>query len=134
MQQAEQNRTESVTGRAAREAAVALARKVAESEIYKEFEVASAAFRGDPAAQKLFQDYQRTNRENRLIISWSGRDKGFEDRFQRLEKQLFAHPTYARYMTAQEGLLVALKDLNDYLTGKLGFDFADLAKPAGGCC
>ena len=134
MQQAEQNQTESATGREAREAALALARKVAGSRIYKEFEAASAAFRGDPAAQKLFQDYQRATRENRLMISWSGRDKGFEDRFQRLEKQLLAHPTYARYMTAQEQLLVALKDLNDYLTRKLGFDFAALAKPAGGCC
>ena len=134
MQQAEQNQTESATGRAAREAAVALARKVAESSIYKEFEAASMAFRGDAEAQKVFRAYQNARRETQMIQGWGGRDKGFEDRFQRLEKQLLAHPTHRRYMAAQEELLVALKDLNDYLTGKLGFDFADLAKPAGGCC
>ena len=54
--------------------------------------------------------------------------------FDVVEKKLIAHPTYKRYMAAQEDLLIVLKDLNVYLTEKLGFDFADLTKPAGGCC
>jgi cell fate (sporulation/competence/biofilm development) regulator YlbF (YheA/YmcA/DUF963 family) len=134
MRQTEQNQTDSATGRAAREVALSLARKLAESKIYKEFEAASMAFRGDLMAQKLFRDYQSAQRETQRIQSWGGRNKAFEDRFQRLEKELLAHPMHRRYLASQEDLLVALKDLNDYLTDKLGFDFADLTKPAGGCC
>ena len=91
-------------------------------------------FEDDAEAQKLFRSYQNAQRETQMIRGWGGRDKGFEDRFQRLKKALFAHPTCKRYLASQESLLVALKDLNDYLTGKLGFDFADMTKPAGGCC
>jgi cell fate (sporulation/competence/biofilm development) regulator YlbF (YheA/YmcA/DUF963 family) len=134
MRQTEQNQTDNATVRAAQEAAQALARKVAESDVYKEFEAASMAFRADADAQKLFRVYQSARRDAQMKWSWSGSDKSFEGRFQGLEKKLIAHPTYRRYMAAQEDLLVALKDLNDYLTGKLGFDFADMTKPAGGCC
>ena len=134
MQQAKQTQTDSATGRAALQAAQALARKVAESDIYKEFEEASSAFRGDAAAQKLYRAYQSAQQEGRMMQSWGSRNKGIEERVQRLEKELISHPTYKRSMAAQEDLLVALKDLNDYLTGKLGFDFADMTKPAGGCC
>jgi len=134
MLQTEQKQRDSATSRAAREAAQALARTVADSAICKEFEAASIAFRGDAEAQKLFRAYQSAQREAQMMRSWGGRDQGFEDRFQRLEKTLIAHPTHKHYMAAQEDLLIALKDLNGYLTGKLGFDFADLTKPAGGCC
>jgi len=134
MRQAEKNETVSTTSRVALEAARALARKFAESEVFKEFEVASAAFRGDPEAQKLFRSYQSAQRETQMIRGWGGHDKGFEDRFQRLQTALFAHPTCKRYLASQESLLVALKDLNVYLTGKLGFDLAEMTKPAGGCC
>jgi len=130
----EQNQTGSATGRAALAAAQALARKVAESDIYKAFEAASTAFRGDAQAQKLYHDYLNAQRETQMIRKWGGRDKGFEGRFQRLEKELLVHPTCNRYLAAQEDLLVALRDVNEYLTGKLGFDFADMTKPAGGCC
>jgi len=134
MLQTEKNQTDSGTARAAREAAQALAREVADSAIYKEFEAAAVAFREDAEAQKLFREYQSAQRETQMMRSWGDSDKGSEDRFQRIEKKLIAHSTHKRYMAAQEGLLILLKDLNDYLTEKLGFDFADLTKPAGGCC
>lgn len=134
MRQTEANQAGSATAHAAREAAQNLARKLAESDVYKEFEAASTEFRSDAEAQKLFRSYQNAQRETQMIRGWGGRDKGFEDRFQNLEKALLAHPTCKRYLESQEGLLLALKDLNVYLTEKLGFDFADMTKPAGGCC
>ena len=134
MLQTEQHQTDSGTTRTAREAATALALKVADSAIYKEFEAASTSFREDAEALGLFREYQSAQRENQMMRSWGDRDNGLEDRLKRIEKKLAAHPTYKRYMAAQEAMLVAIKDLNGYLTEKLGFDFADLTKPAGGCC
>ncbi len=134
MLQTEQNLTDSAAARAAREAAQALARKVADSAIYKEFEAAAMAFREDAEAQKRFRAYQNAQRETQMMQSWGGSAGVSVYRFRRVEKELVAHPTYKRYMAAQEDLLIGLKDLNVYLTEKLGFDFADLTKPAGGCC
>jgi cell fate (sporulation/competence/biofilm development) regulator YlbF (YheA/YmcA/DUF963 family) len=134
MLQTEQHQTDSATARAAREAAKALALKVADSAIYKEFEAASTAFREDAQALGLFREYQSAQREAQMMRSWGDRDNGLEDRLRSLEKKLIAHPTHKRYIAAQEAMLVAIKDLNGYLTEKLGFDFADLTKPAGGCC
>ena len=92
MRQMEQNQTGSATGRPALAAAKALARKVAESDTYKAFETASTAFRGDAQAQKLYHDYLNAQRETQMIRGWGGRDKGYEDRFQRLEKELLVAP------------------------------------------
>ena len=70
MLQTEQNPTDSATARAAREAAQALARKVADSAIYKEFEAAAMAFREDAEAQKRFRAYQNAQRETQMMQSW----------------------------------------------------------------
>ena len=134
MLQTEQNPTDSAAAHAAREAAQALARKVADSAIYKEFEAAATAFREDAEAQKRFRAYQNAQRETQMMQSWSGSDGASVYRFRRVEKDLVTHPTYKRYLAAQEDMLIELRDLNAYLAEKLGFDFADLTKPAGGCC
>jgi cell fate (sporulation/competence/biofilm development) regulator YlbF (YheA/YmcA/DUF963 family) len=111
-----------------------LAGAVGISEPFLEFEAALNAFQSDEKARELLANYRKAENKLRSGWSWGGITEDEQERFSLLEKEMFADPVIKRYFASQESLVKELKDLNVYITGKLGFDFADLTKPAGGCC
>ncbi len=122
--------TQDVTA-AARE----LAGAIAETAAYREFEQASSALRNDEPARQLLQQFQQAQQFAQMSGGWGGADAANQQQeLQQLEQQVMNNPTLSRLFKAQEQLIAMLKELNEYMTECLGFDFAELTKPAGGCC
>ena len=116
-------------------AARELAGAIAETAAYREFEQASSALRNDEQARQLLQQFQQAQQFAQMSGGWGGANAANQQReFQQLEQQVINNPTLSRLFKAQEQMIAMLKELNEYMTERLGFDFAELTKPAGGCC
>ncbi len=116
-------------------AARELAGAIAETAAYREFEQASSALRSDEQARQLLQQFQQAQQFAQMAGGWGGADAANQQQeLQQLEQQVINNPTLSRLFKAQEQLIATLKELNEYMTERLGFDFAELTKPAGGCC
>ncbi|VAX28984.1 hypothetical protein MNBD_IGNAVI01-3078, partial [hydrothermal vent metagenome] len=51
-----------------------------------------------------------------------------------MEKEVKKNETLKNYFDSQESLTNLYKEINEYISGKLNFNFASLAKPASSCC
>ena len=111
-----------------------LALAIGESAPFRKYEETTENLRADKEAQRLLSEFQKAQQNLQMMQSWGGAtDKDFEQ-FEKLQTQLFANPILKEYFKAQEDLVTKLKELNVFISEKLGFDFANLTKPAGGCC
>ena len=116
-------------------AARAFAAGMAETSVYKEYEEAAQAFRKDHTAQSLLRRFQSAQQNAQRFAAWGGGtpNAGEEDP-QKLQAEVTANPVLSRYFSSQENLVGILKETDKYMTKILSFDFADLTRPAGGCC
>ena len=116
-------------------AARELAGAIAETAAYREYEQARTALHDDEAARELLQQFQQAQQFAQISGGWGGpAAAGGLGELERLERQVTQNATLARLFKAQEQLIATLKELNELMTERLGFDFAELTKPAGGCC
>ena len=113
-------------------AAQVFAAGVAETAEYKEYEAAAAAFRNNEEARTLLRRFQTATAQRRSMLGGGG--NGDEQDLDTLRAEVTANPVLARYFASQEELVNKLKEIDQYMTERLGFDFAELTKPAGGCC
>lgn len=101
---------------------------------YKRYIQSREVFRNDEKAKELLREYNSAMNEfNRK--SRSGTDV-YED-YQTVEilrERIEQNSTLKNYFDAQDRLTNLLRETNSYLTEKLGFNFASLAKPATSCC
>lgn len=116
------------------EAARGFARAIGESSQFRDYEQAVGIIREDTGARNLLTGYQEAQQTVRMLRSWAGGNSHHIEQFRELEAKVFQHPKLRRYLDTQEGLASMLQELNKSLREELGFDFARLAKPAGGCC
>jgi cell fate (sporulation/competence/biofilm development) regulator YlbF (YheA/YmcA/DUF963 family) len=116
------------------EAARKFGRTIGESKVYKNFEAAHQSLRGDQEAQQLLQQYQQSQQQLQMMQSWGGAQQDDIQRLEDMRKQMMENETLKEFFRAQDELVAQLKELNQFMTDKLGFDFADMTKPAGGCC
>lgn len=116
------------------EAARGFARAIGESSQFREHEKAARSIREDTSARTLLTEYQEAQQTLRMLQSWSGGSSHHNEQFRELEEKVFQHPKLRKYFDSQERLLSLIQELNTSLREDLGFDFARLAKPAGGCC
>ncbi len=100
---------------------------IAESPHFREYEEAAGDLREDTAARALLSEHQEAQQTIRMLSS-------HDAQFRELEEKVFQHPKLHRFLRSQEGLIALVQELNKTLREDLGFDFARLAKPAGGCC
>ena len=127
-------KTSNDAGSGTQEAAQRFARAIGESPQYRAYEVACEGVRQDAAALALLTEYREAQQTLRMMQSW---DSGGEDHtyhVQSLKEKVFSHPGLRRFFNSQEALLQMVQEVNLRLREKLGFDFAVLARPAGGCC
>lgn len=116
------------------DAARTLAGQIGTSEAYLRFESALHAFQKNEEARDLLVRYRRAERSAQLGFSLDSRQVGIQDEVSSLWEQVQKNPILKEYFEAQESLIKELQELNAYISARLGFDFAALAKPAGGCC
>lgn len=114
-------------------AARKLAETVAQGSVYKEFEQANELLEKDPEARDLLSQFEVAQQMAQMSASWGGENQN-EQNLAELQDKIARHTTLARFFKAQESLVGALKELDEYMTERLGFDFAEMTKPAGGCC
>lgn len=100
---------------------------LADTAEYKEYEAATDSFRNDNDARALLRRFQ-TAQQN---AQWRADNN---DDPETIQAEVMNNPILTRYFASQESLVTLLRSTNDYMAEKLGFDFADLTKPAGGCC
>ena len=115
-------------------AARGFARAIAASSQFREYEEAAGNISEDRAARTLLAEYQEAQQTVRMLQSWSGGNSSHNAQFRELEEKVFQHPKLRKYFENQERLVSLIQELNKSLREDLGFDFARLAKPAGGCC
>lgn len=116
------------------DAAKKFGRTIGESDVYKNFEAAHQSLRGDQEAQQLLQHYQQSQQQLQMMQSWGGANPDDIQRLEDIRKQMMENKTLKDFFGAQDELVAQLKELNQFMTDTLGFDFADMTKPAGGCC
>ena len=67
----------------------------------------------DGSGNDVFADYQKTEEKKNEVMQ---------------------NETLKNYFDSQESLTNLYKEINEYISGKLNFNFASLAKPASSCC
>ncbi len=111
-----------------------LARAIGESAPFRGYEKSAEQLRTDKEAQRLLSEFQKAQQQLQMMQSWGGATEKDFEQFEKRQEKLFSNPTLKEYFDSQEKLVAMLKELDVFITEKLGFDFANLTKPAGGCC
>jgi len=56
------------------------------------------------------------------------------DRYRAARERAMSHPTIISFAQAQQDATAFLPEVNEVISELLGWDFAQMAAPAGGCC
>lgn len=110
------------------------ARAIGESPQFQQYEGTTQRMRNDREAQRLLSELQEAEQTLQMTQSWGGASDEDTKRFEHLRESVLSNPTLKAHFEAQDNLVQTLKELNVFISDKVGFDFANLAKPAGGCC
>lgn len=104
------------------------------SEAYKNYLNARNEFRNDESAKEAAKLYNKMLNDYQKLARLSGISPDIEKKFEEAREIARQNPVLNKFFTAQENLLALYIELNNYLSEKLNFNFAALAKPKGGCC
>jgi cell fate (sporulation/competence/biofilm development) regulator YlbF (YheA/YmcA/DUF963 family) len=115
-------------------AAQAFGKAILNSEAYNNFIKARDQFRIDESAKEAARDYNSVLGDYRMLAQWGGITPEDEIKIEEARKKAMENCVLNDYYTTQENLIGFYQELNNYLSEKLKFNFAELASPAGGCC
>lgn len=115
-------------------AAQALGKAILNSEAYNNFIKARDQFRIDDSAKEASREYNTVISDYQNRAKWGGITPEDETKIVEARKKAMENIVLNDYYTSQENLISFYQELNEYLSEKLKFNFAGLAKPAGGCC
>jgi len=115
-------------------AAKSLGKVLLNSVPYKNFINAREKFRNDELAKKTAREYHSVVNNYQMKAKWGGITLEDENKIEEAQKIAMGNKVLNDYYTSQEELIKFYQELNDYISEKLKFNFAGLAKPAGGCC
>lgn len=115
-------------------AAQALGKAILNSEAYNNFIKARDQFRIDESAKEASREYNTVISDYQNRAKWGGITPEDENKIVEARKKAMENIVLNDYYTSQENLISFYQELNEYLSEKLKFNFAGLAKPAGGCC
>ena len=115
-------------------AAQALGKAILNSEAYNNFVKARDQFRIDESAKEASREYNTVISDYQNRARWGGITPEDETKIEEARKKAMENKVLGNYYTAQENLIGFYQELNGNLSEKLKFNFAGLAKPAGGCC
>ncbi len=116
------------------EAAHEFSLAILNSAAYKNYLQAREEFRNDESAKEAARIYNKALSDYQKIARWGGLTPEDERKFENAKNIARQNSTLNKFFSAQEDLIAFYVELNEYLSEKLKFNFAKLAKPAGGCC
>jgi len=111
-----------------------LGKTILESVEYKRYLDAREIFRRDEQAKLILREY------NMAMNEYNQKTRGGTDlyadyqKLENMEKEVKQNETLKNYFDSQDSLANFYKEINEYISGKLNFNFASLAKPASSCC
>jgi cell fate (sporulation/competence/biofilm development) regulator YlbF (YheA/YmcA/DUF963 family) len=112
----------------------ALAENLACSEPIVIYQDARARLDTDQEAQTLLNQLGRLQSEIRASQARGTVTQTDVERLRTLQREVQAHPTISNYASTQQAAVTHLREINQEISQLLGFDFAALARPSGGCC
>ncbi|MFW5801432.1 MAG: YlbF family regulator [Spirochaeta sp.] len=116
------------------DAADALAKQLTAGPTYTAFQAQVDALRADQEALAVLQDFQNEQHTFQQAQHYGGDSRELLEQLQEKERRVTEHPVLSAFFAAQQALIDELAEVNASITANLGYDFAALAKPAGGCC
>lgn len=116
------------------QAALAFGKAILQSEAYKNFFKAREEFRNDESAKEAARQYNAVLYDYQMRARYGAVTPEDELKIEEAHKIARQNVVLDNYYSSQENLIAFYQELNAYLSDKLKFDFASLAKPAGGCC
>lgn len=118
----------------ATQAARSFVKAITATASYQAFEQAQNRLNTDEEACKMLNALEAAEQRARLSSSWGGLPKRENQKLELLREETYKQPTILAFIEAQNELIEELRELNQYMTENLGFDFADMTKPQTGCC
>jgi len=115
-------------------AAQALGKAILNSEAYNNFVKARDQFRIDESAKEAARQYNSVLNDYQMRARYGGVMPDDEIKIEEARKKAMENKVLGNYYTSQENLINFYQELNEYLSEKLKFNFASLAKPASSCC
>lgn len=117
-------------------AAQALGKAILNLEVYKNFINARDNFRVSDDAKEAGRQYNTILNDYQLKANYGGLTPDDEKKIEEARKKAMENKVLNDYYTSQGKLIEFYQELNAYLSEKLNFNFAGLARPqsAGGCC
>ena len=115
-------------------AAQALGKAILNSEVYNNFIKARDQFRVDESAKEAAREYNTLLNDYQMRARYGNVTSEDESKVEEAHKIAMENKVLGDYYATQEELISFYQELNAYLSEKLKFNFASLAKPAGGCC
>jgi cell fate (sporulation/competence/biofilm development) regulator YlbF (YheA/YmcA/DUF963 family) len=88
----------------------------------------------DAQACALLDDLTTAELEVRRRQREGALTKEHIDRYRTARERAMSHPTIIAFAQAQQDATAFLPEVNEVISELLGWDFAQMAAPAGGCC
>ena len=111
-----------------------LGKAIVDSEENKKFIEAREKFRQDEVAKSILRDYNTVLSEYQKKAQWGGTSDVEYKIVEEKNNAMFKNETLKNYFETQEALINLCKEVNEYASDKLNFNFASLAKPQSSCC
>ncbi|HKJ80715.1 MAG TPA: YlbF family regulator [Ignavibacteriaceae bacterium] len=111
-----------------------LGKSFLDSQENKRFISAREKFREDDEAKSILRDYNQTAQEYQTKAQYGGASKEEYKIVEEKNSAMLKNETLKNYFESQEALINLCKEVNEYISGKLNFNFASLAKPKSSCC
>ncbi|HMU43031.1 MAG TPA: YlbF family regulator [Ignavibacteriaceae bacterium] len=115
-------------------ACVALGKAILSSEPYQRFVKARDNFRVSDEAKQASMEYNTVLRDYQMKANYGSLTSEDEKIIEEAQKKAMENKVLREFYTSQENLIAFYQELNAYVSEKLKFNFASLAKPASSCC
>lgn len=116
------------------ESSQSLGKALVDSEPYQRFVKARDNFRISEDAKQASMDYNTVLRDYQMKASYGALTPDDEKLIEEAKKKAMSNAILKEFYVSQQDLVAYYQEINLYLSEKLKFNFASLAKPAGGCC
>lgn len=101
---------------------------------YERFFEAQKVFNADAEVQQLVEQYNQIVQKLQLLQQLQEKDDALMARYREVNHLIETHPVIHGLMNAQRAWKELAQAANAALSEKLSYDFAEMAKPEGGCC
>lgn len=116
------------------ESSNSLGRALVDSEPYQRFVKARDNFRTNQSAKDASMEYNTVLRDYQMKANYGALTPGDEKLIEEAKTKAMSNEILKEFYESQQDLIAYYQEVNSYLSEKLKFNFASLAKPAGGCC